>query len=273
MSRAPALATAAAVALCLAVPASTAYADHNPPPASVALVGSLQDELGCDADWDPACGATELELVAGLWQGTFLVPAGSHEWKVVLNDTWDESYGVGSGNFPLPLEQETRLTFRYDPDSHRVSVVPADAPAPAGPADRALAGDSLREPLTRERLYFVMADRFENGDPTNDRAGLGDDRLVSGYDPTATGFFHGGDLQGVIDRLDYIEGLGTTAIWLTPTFENRPVQGVGDAVSAGYQGYWITDFTQIDPHPGTNDELRELVDAAYERAIKASLRA
>ena len=83
----------------------------------------------------------------------------------------------------------------------------------------------------------------------------------------------GGDLRGVIDRLDYIEGLGTTAIWLTPTFENRPVQGVGDAVSAGYQGYWITDFTQIDPHPGTNDELRELVDAAHERAIKASLRA
>ena len=268
MSRAPALATAAAVALCLAVPASTAYADHNPPPASVALVGSLQDELGCGADWDPACSATELELVDGLWQGTFLVPAGSHEWKVALNDTWDESYGVGSGNFPLPLEQETRLTFRYDPDSHRVSVVPADAPAPAGPADRALAGDSLREPLTRERLYFVMADRFENGDPTNDRAGLGDDRLVSGYDPTATGFYHGGDLQGVIERLDYIEGLGTTAIWLTPSFKNKPVQGAPGSEAAGYHGYWITDFTQIDPHLGTNDDMRQLVDLAHERGIK-----
>src|SRR5688572_7911338 len=146
MSRVPAspvlAAVAATVAVSLAVPATTAYADHNPPPTSVALVGSLQDELGCDSDWAPACSATELELVDGLWQGTFLVPAGQHEWKVALNDTWDESYGVGSGNFPLPLEQATRLTFKYHPETHRVSVVPADAAAPAGPADRALAGDS-----------------------------------------------------------------------------------------------------------------------------------
>jgi glycosidase len=261
-------AVAATVALSLAVPATTAYADHNPPPTSVALVGSLQDELGCDSDWAPACSATELELVNGLWQGTFLVPAGDHEWKVALNDTWDESYGVGSGNVPLPLEQETRLTFAYHPDTHRVSVVPADAAAPAGPADRALAGDSLREALTRERLYFVMADRFENGDPSNDRAGLGDDPLVSGYDPTATGFYHGGDLQGVLDRLDYIEGLGTTAIWLTPSFKNKPVQGAPGSEAAGYHGYWITDFTQIDPHLGTNEDMRQLVDLAHDRGIK-----
>ncbi len=49
------------------------------------------------------------------------------------------------------------------------------------------------------------------------------------------------------------------------------MQGVGDAVSAGYHGYWITDFTRIDPHLGTNDELKELVDAAHEREIKVLL--
>ena len=82
-----------------------------------------------------------------------------------------------------------------------------------------------------------MADRFGNGDTANDSGGYGPDRLVSGLDPTHNGFYHGGDLRGIIDRLDYIEGLGTTAIWLTPSFKNRPVQGAGDGVSAGYHGY------------------------------------
>ena len=71
-----------------------------------------------------------------------------------------------------------------------------------------------------------------------------------------------------MSQLDYIEGLGTTAIWLTPAFKNRPVQGSGTDISAGYHGYWITDFTQIDPHLGTNDDLRTLVDEAHARGIK-----
>ena len=73
-----------------------------------------------------------------------------------------------------------------------------------------------------------MADRFANGDTANDRGGLTGDRLVTGFDPTDKGFYHGGDLKGLIDKLDYIKGLGTTAIWLTPSFKNKPVQGTGD---------------------------------------------
>ena len=63
-------------------------------------------------------------------------------------------------------------------------------------------------------------------------------------------------MRGLIDRLDYLEGLGVTAIWMAPMFKNRPVQGTGADASAGYHGYWITDFTQVDPHFGTNAELR-----------------
>jgi len=140
----------------------------------------------------------------------------------------------------------------------------AAAPAWAGGAD---ARHSLREPVTGESFYFVMADRFENGSTANDRGGLGDDPLVSGFDPTARGFYHGGDLKGLLDRIDYIQGLGTTAIWLTPSFKNKAVQ-LQDGPSAGYHGYWITDFTQIDPHLGTNEELRALVDAAHARGMK-----
>jgi glycosidase len=113
-----------------------------------------------------------------------------------------------------------------------------------------------------------MADRFENGDPTNDLGGYPDVKEQSGFDPTARGWYHGGDLKGILDRLDYIEGMGTTAIWLTPSFKNKPVQGTGANMSAGYHGYWITDFTQIDPHLGTNEELEQLVDEAHDRGMK-----
>jgi alpha-amylase len=126
---------------------------------------------------------------------------------------------------------------------------------------------SLRAPVTDETFYFVMADRFENGDTDNDRGGISGDRLQHGFDPTNKGFYQGGDLKGLLDRIDYIQGLGTTSIWLTPSLKNKAVQ-LEDGPSAGYHGYWVTDFTQIDPHLGTNDELRALVDAAHTRGMK-----
>src|SRR3954468_1640200 len=115
--------------------------------------------------------------------------------------------------------------------------------AAAASAQTGEAQHSLRSPVTDENFYFIMADRFENGTTANDLGGLPADRLVSGFDPTARGFYHGGDLRGIIRRLDYVEGLGTTAIWLTPSFKNRAVQPSDN--SAGYHGYWVTDFTQI----------------------------
>jgi hypothetical protein len=123
----------------------------------------------------------------------------------------------------------------------------------------------------QEQFYFVLPDRFANGDPGNDKGNLPGDRLSTGYDPTDKGFYHGGDLKGLINRLDYIQGLGTTAIWLAPIFKNRPVQGSGSDVSAGYHGYWITDFTQVDPHFGTMRDLKNLVNEAHRRNIKIYL--
>ncbi|WP_458780763.1 alpha-amylase family glycosyl hydrolase [Arthrobacter sp. D3-16] len=111
-----------------------------------------------------------------------------------------------------------------------------------------------------------MADRFSNGSTANDHGGLGNDPMVSGYDPTKKGFYNGGDLAGLLDKIDYIQGLGTTSIWLTPSFKNKAVQP--EDKSAGYHGYWITDFTQIDPHLGTNDELKALIDEAHSRGMK-----
>jgi len=140
---------------------------------------------------------------------------------------------------------------------------PAAASADGGAGGR----HSLRAPLTGDNFYFVMADRFENGRTDNDLGGLPADRLQSGFDPTHKGFYHGGDLAGIRQRLGYIHGLGTTAIWLTPSFKNRAVQ-LEDGPSAGYHGYWITDFTQIDPHLGTNAELAALVSEAHGMGMK-----
>jgi glycosidase len=151
------------------------------------------------------------------------------------------------------------------------TAAPAHAEPGARPVpqneDTPAARHSLRAPVTDENFYFVMADRFENGSSANDDGGLGADPLVSGFDPTKKGFYNGGDLAGLIQRLDYIQGLGTTSIWLTPSFKNKAVQ-LEDGPSAGYHGYWITDFTQIDPHLGTNEELKSLIDQAHERGMK-----
>ncbi|HEU5242411.1 MAG TPA: alpha-amylase family glycosyl hydrolase, partial [Ornithinibacter sp.] len=269
LSRALAALTAAAVAgvgLVAAVATPSVAADRT-----VALVGSLQSELGCPDDWQPACAETELAPTgtAGVYAADFTVPAGSYEYKVAIDDSWDEAYGKdgGDANIPLVVAGPSSLRFTYDDTTHRIALTPLDLGGDYTPADDALVADPVRDPGADKQFYFVMTDRFADGDDTNDTGGLTGDRLVTGYDPTNKGFYEGGDLAGLHDKLDYIEGLGTTAIWLTPSFKNRPVQGTGADASAGYHGYWITDFTQIDPHLGTNAELEALIADAHARGI------
>jgi neopullulanase len=138
----------------------------------------------------------------------------------------------------------------------------------AGPA---IADDPRARLPEDEILYFVLPDRFENADTANDRGGLNGDRLATGFDPAHKGFYHGGDLKGLTQRLDYIEALGATSIWVGPIYKNKPVQGPAGHESAGYHGYWITDFTHVDPHLGTNADFLGLVAAAHARGIKVYL--
>ena len=130
------------------------------------------------------------------------------------------------------------------------------------------AGDYRTRLPEDEVIYFLLPDRFENGDPSNDRGGLTGDRLATGFDPTHKGFYHGGDLKGLTKRLDYIQGLGATAVWVAPIFKNKPVQGPPGQESAAYHGYWITDFTHVDPHLGNDADFKALVDAAHARGMK-----
>jgi glycosidase len=135
--------------------------------------------------------------------------------------------------------------------------------SPAAPLEHMRA-----RPPEAEIVYFVLPDRFENGNRANDRGGLNGDRLTTGFDPAAKGFFHGGDLAGLTDRLDYLQGLGITAIWFSPIFQNKAVQGPKGGESAGYHGYWITDFTRPDRHFGSPADFQTFVNAAHARGMK-----
>ena len=149
---------------------------------------------------------------------------------------------------------------------------PTAPDATVGPADDQSKGPvaaPVRRPASGDFIYFVMTDRFENGDPSNDTGGIEGGALDHGYLPEDTGYYHGGDLAGLTARLDYLAGLGVDAIWMTPPFTNRWVQGNGtiEGSSAGYHGYWQTNFDQIDPHLGTEAEMQALIAAAHEMGI------
>jgi glycosidase len=104
-------------------------------------------------------------------------------------------------------------------------------------------------------MYLITPDRFANAVPENDNL---DTVKVNRERANSR---HGGDLRGIIDRLDYIEDLGATTIWLNPVLENRMPGG-------SYHGYAITDFYRVDPRFGTNGEYCELIDKAHAKGMK-----
>ena len=114
-------------------------------------------------------------------------------------------------------------------------------------------------------IYFVMLDRFANGDPANDRGSISGGTSKDGFQPSATGFYHGGDLAGLTSKISYIKSLGFTAIWVTPVV--RQVTVAPDGSSAGYHGYWGAGFDQVDPHLGTMQDFKDFVTAAHGQGL------
>ncbi len=117
-------------------------------------------------------------------------------------------------------------------------------------------------------MYLIMIDRFADGDPSNN-----DPPQSRGiYDRKNKFYYHGGDLQGVIDRLPYLKELGVTAIWLTPWYDNydrlNQIELKEDKPSTGFHGYNPQDFYAVEEHFGTHAKVRELVEAAHRSGIK-----
>lgn len=120
----------------------------------------------------------------------------------------------------------------------------------AGSADRA-------SYTTADLIYLIMPDRFANGDPTNDST----PDTAEKADRASIGSRHGGDLQGIIDHLDYIADLGATAIWNTPVLLDDDPRG-------SYHGYACADYYKIDPRYGDNALYKEFVAKAHEKDLK-----
>ncbi len=159
----------------------------------------------------------------------------------------------------------------------RLAVIPlalAPMAVPATAADATIPGVQVaalatvmpRSPLSQDSIYFVMTDRYANGDIRNDHgsAAVAGGLASGGFKPSDPGYFHGGDLKGLTRNLDRVKRLGFTAVWITPPFVNRAVQGS----SAAYHGYWILDFTHIDPHFGTEADFDSFVAKAHALRLK-----
>jgi glycosidase len=117
-------------------------------------------------------------------------------------------------------------------------------------------------------MYLIMIDRFADGDPANN-----DPPQSRGiYDRQNKFYYHGGDLQGVIDRLPYLKELGVTAIWLTPWYDNydhlNQIELKEEKPSTGFHGYNPQDFYAVEEHFGSLAKVRELVEAAHRSGIK-----
>ena len=145
---------------------------------------------------------------------------------------------------------------------------------PSGAALDALAKPPTYSAFASQRIYFVMPDRYANGDPSNDRGGLTGPRSSPATTPRIPGWYHGGDLKGLTGActdtrtgLARIKDLGFTAIWVTPVVAQQYVQ----ADSAAYHGYWGLDFTRVDPHLGTNADFAAFVECAHSQRVKVYL--
>lgn len=108
-------------------------------------------------------------------------------------------------------------------------------------------------------IYFLMTDRFNDGDPSNNDQGYNE------YDPTVYEKYSGGDIQGVIEQLDYIQNLGATAVWLTPPVANQWWDGMNNV--SGYHGYWAENFKEVDKHLGTIVDYQQLSHHLHQRGM------
>ena len=116
-------------------------------------------------------------------------------------------------------------------------------------------------------VYLIMPDRFANGDPSNDKfAGM----LDTAAHATNPYLRHGGDLQGIINHLDYLQDLGVTTLWLTPVIENDETlkAEAPDRLQAGYHGYHFTEHYEVDRRFGGNKAYKQLADVLHRRGMK-----
>jgi glycosidase len=123
---------------------------------------------------------------------------------------------------------------------------------------RNLAANRAQGVTSKDLIYLLMPDRFSNGDKSND---VVKSMRETGLNRDSIYHRHGGDIQGLINHLDYLKDLGVTAVWMTPEIEN-------DQPHASYHGYAVTDYYKIDPRFGTNELYKSYVEKCHAMGLK-----
>ena len=115
-------------------------------------------------------------------------------------------------------------------------------------------------------VYLIMPDRFANGDTSNDVHPSMRDTQRDRSNPFSR---HGGDIEGVEEKLDYLKDLGVTTVWMTPVIENdMPLEAEWGGKVAGYHGYWFTDHYTIEPRLGGEAAYRSLITSMHSKGMK-----
>lgn len=117
------------------------------------------------------------------------------------------------------------------------------------------AGFGSATSMQGEVVYQILVDRFADGDTTNNQ-GVNRDDLRA---------WHGGDLKGILQKIPYLKSLGVTTLWLTPIYQQQTSNSFG---TAGYHGYWPAEFQKVDPHFGTLDDFKTLVNTLHQNGMK-----
>jgi hypothetical protein len=185
---------------------------------------------------------------------------GRYRWEVATTLTAATADGSKASD---PFEIPVVLMYDHEKENEAIAAATGDVAKRAGVLlDGVLAGTQVAPPKTSalkpSGIYFVMIDRFANGDRTNDQS-------VAPEDPQA---FHGGDLQGLIDHLDWIQGLGFDTVWLSPIFKMRTEKWHG---FGAFHGYWTWELPALEPRFGDELLLARLRSELDKRNMKLML--
>lgn len=185
---------------------------------------------------------------------------GRYRWEVATQLTAARADGVRAAD-----QSELPVILVYDHEKEREAIAAASsdlAERMGTLLDGVLAGSAGAAPATSawapKGVYFAMVDRFENGDSANDGA-------IDVRDPQA---FHGGDLKGLIKRLDWIQSMGFDTVWLSPIFKMRPDKWNG---FGAFHGYWTWDLSALEPRFGDELTLAQLRSELDKRGMKLIL--
>ena len=185
---------------------------------------------------------------------------GRYRWEVATTLTAGRGDSVrASDQSEIPVI----LTYDHEKEREAIATASSDLTERMGMLlDGVLAGSAGVAPVTAKwqpkSVYFAMVDRFENGDASNDGA-------IDLNDPQA---FHGGDLKGLITRLDWIQSMGFDTVWLSPIFKMRPEKWNG---FGAFHGYWTWDLSALEPRFGDELMLAQLRSELDRRGMKLIL--